>query len=596
MIMHVVKIVSVVGLIAINSFAFSNNNRYLSGIQSRESVISKRQIWLKSNMGEDRERSECDGRVVPLRIISSKLLGIRGGNTKSFLSVFQNKLIPIFSLSGSNPEALYNTFFIALCSISAFGKFLIPMISRAFNSLSNKASSDVDKSTQGKSKSVLSLQIRFLAVFWLMRMADWLQGPYFYEVYSSKTINGLPVSLDLVSKLFLVGFATTGIFGPFLGKFLDSNGRKKGTLAYAVLYALGALSTRSSALSVLLLGRVCGGLGTSLLFSAPESWLVGEYQKSGFDMSAPWLGQTFSWAYAGDALVAMAAGQIASMSASRSGPTGPFTTSTIFLALGSLIALLAWKENVAVVNPTPAVPALAEDSDKNININGDDQVEKKKSNIGDAFNVMKADKRIMLVGAVQAFFEGAMYIFVLQWPPAMKAAIQATLGAGGAVPYGKIFSCFMACCLLGSSTFGALQSKGVMTELIVSTFLVLATVAMAFASFVTGGVGFGSLNLAVLTAAFFVFETCVGLYFPSIGTLRSKYIPDSHRSVIMNIFGIPLNLIVVSVFLSIRSLGVRGALACSGISLGIASACSVALLALKLSPPRQQTQEKIIAE
>lgn len=55
-----------------------------------------------------------------------------------------------------------------------------------------------------------SLRWRFLAVFWLLRMADWLQGPYFYEVYSSKIISGKPVGVDMVSKLFLVGFATTG--------------------------------------------------------------------------------------------------------------------------------------------------------------------------------------------------------------------------------------------------------------------------------------------------------------------------------------------------------------------------------------------------
>lgn len=43
----------------------------------------------------------------------------------------------------------------------------------------------------------------------------------------------------------------------------------------------------------------------------------------------------------------------------------------------------------------------------------------------------------------------------------------------------------------------------------------------------------GSTNLAALIASFFAFEACVGMYFPSIGTLRSKIIPDSHRSVIM---------------------------------------------------------------
>ena len=100
-----------------------------------------------------------------------------------------------------------------------------------------------------------------------------------------------------------------------------------------------------------------------------------------------------------------------------------------------------------------------------------------------------------------------------------------------------------------------------------STMLAVATAAMAVAPAV------GGTSLAAIVAAFFVFEACVGMYFPSIGTLRSKYIPDSHRSVIMNLFGIPLNLLVVSVFLSIRSLGVQGALRCATAALGVATVC-----------------------
>jgi hypothetical protein len=34
----------------------------------------------------------------------------------------------------------------------------------------------------------------------------------------------------------------------------------------------------------------------------------------------------------------------------------------------------------------------------------------------DAWKVMLKDKKILLVGAVQSLFEGAMYIFVLQAP------------------------------------------------------------------------------------------------------------------------------------------------------------------------------------
>ena len=66
-----------------------------------------------------------------------------------------------------------------------------------------------------------------------------------------------------------------------MGRLTDSKGRKAGTLAFAAFYTIGALTTRSPLLWVLLLGRLAGGIGTSLLFSAPEAWLVGEAQRTG---------------------------------------------------------------------------------------------------------------------------------------------------------------------------------------------------------------------------------------------------------------------------------------------------------------------------
>ena len=322
---------------------------------------------------------------------------------------------------------------------------------------------------------------------------------------------------------------------------------------FTILYSLGALSTRSNVLSILLLGRVAGGIGTSLLFSAPEAWLVGEHQRQGFD--GKWLGQTFGWAYAGDALVAITAGQLASIMDTKQGPTGPFTLSLGFLLGGALLALLRWKENKASNDSTG---------------NGNDLT------IRDGIRKVMEDKRILLVGAVQALFEGAMYIFVLQWPPAIRAAVLSQFGQAANVPYGKIFSCFMACCLLGTTAFGSLQSKGVRTETTSAGMLTMAAAAMGMATASVSGA-----NMAGLAAAFLAFEVCVGMYFPLIGTLRSKYIPDSHRSVIMNLFGIPLNLIVVSVFLSIKKLGVKGALTCSTASLAIATLCMSSLRSWK---------------
>jgi hypothetical protein len=182
----------------------------------------------------------------------------------------------------SSPNALFNSSLGALAALTV-----------AFKILQKASSGEKDASAPEKPKSVKDLQIKFLSVFWLLRCADWLQGPYFYEVYASKVFDGVPASLALVSKLFLTGFASTALFGPLVGRTMDTYGRKKGTLAFTVIYAIGAFSTKSPLLQLLFVGRIFSGIGTSLLFSAPESWLVGESQKSGDDPDGSWLGETF---------------------------------------------------------------------------------------------------------------------------------------------------------------------------------------------------------------------------------------------------------------------------------------------------------------
>ena len=126
--------------------------------------------------------------------------------------------------------------------------------------------------------------------------------------------------------------------------------------------------------------------------------------------------------------------------------------------------------------------------------------------------------------------------------------------------------------MLGSTTFSAL-SRALKIEDLMAGMLLLATCTMAAAT--TLGVPTGAL--VPLVAAFFAFEACVGMYFPLIGTLRSKYLPDAYRGVIMNLFGIPLNLIVVGVFLSISKLGLAGALTCSSTALAGAAVAQLLL-------------------
>lgn len=302
---------------------------------------------------------------------------------------------------------------------------------------------------------------------------------------------------------------------------------------------------------------------------------------------------------------------MAGFAASLRGPTGPFELSTVFLGLGAILTLFLWKENraerqqeqpqqvqqseeptVATLEGEPTAPPTEITMEASATTPQETDpppptpppatttTTSFKPSIRDAIEVVKSDPKIILVGAVQSLFEAAMYIFVLQWPPAMRAVITKAFDSSASVPYGSIFSCFMACCLIGSTLFGRLvnsKAKNALTqEQTTSWMLTVAALAMTSATFFQN-------SLTGLVAAFFVFEACVGMYFPSIGLLRSKYVPDSHRSVIMNLFGIPLNVLVVTVFLSIHRLGLQGALAISSGALALAAVCMFRLRAMTSS-------------
>lgn len=276
------------------------------------------------------------------------------------------------------------------------------------------------------------LQRHFLTAFLTFKLADWLMGPYFYEVYSTKVVDGVLLQEGEVAQIFLAGFLSSMLFGTFVGGIVDKIGRRKGCLIFGVLYSLSALSTHSDSYYTLILGRVCGGTATSLLFSAPESWLVTEHRDA--QHPQPWLDNLFSWMYFGDGVVAIVAGIVASAAVSfLNTPTAPFDVSAIVLVVGTMYVMSFWKENYG-------------------NAEGNAS-----ASFTEAFHVLLSDKRILVLGLVQSLFESAMYIFVLLWVPVLKDAASDTQRDD--LPLGLIFSCFMVCVMIGSTVFGMLMTR-----------------------------------------------------------------------------------------------------------------------------------------
>jgi len=86
---------------------------------------------------------------------------------------------------------------------------------------------------------------------------------------------------------------------------------------------------------------------------------------------------------------------------------------------------------------------------------------------------------------------------------------------------------------------------------------------------------------------FFAFEVCVGLFWPSMGFLRSRYVPEEVRATVMNLFRIPLNIIVVVVLANIGKLSEQGVFIACVACLIPALLCQMHLVTLTVNSPEQ---------
>ncbi|XP_047083743.1 molybdate-anion transporter-like [Lolium rigidum] len=366
----------------------------------------------------------------------------------------------------------------------------------------------------------------YVLVYSLMMSGDWLQGPYVYYLYSQYGFDK-----GDIGRLFIAGFGSSMLFGTIVGSLADKQGRKRACITYCITYILSCITKHSPQYRVLMIGRILGGVATSLLFSAFESWLVAEHNKRGYDPQ--WLSITFSKAiFLGNGLIAIIAGLFANLLADNLGfgPVAPFDAAACFLAIGMAIIMSSWSENYG-------------DSSE-----GKDLIAQFKG----AAKAIASDEKIALLGAIQSLFEGSMYTFVFLWTPALSPNDED-------IPHGFIFATFMLSSMLGSSIASRLLARKMKVEgymqivfsvSAVTLFLPVATSLLVPASLKGNGISFaGSLQLL----GFCTFESCVGIFWPSIMKMRSQYIPEEARSTIMNFFRIPLNLFVCVVLYNVNA-------------------------------------------
>ncbi|RNA12370.1 molybdate-anion transporter-like isoform X2 [Brachionus plicatilis] len=348
----------------------------------------------------------------------------------------------------------------------------------------------------------------YLVVYLLAMMGDWLQGPHVYALYESYKMTKHQIEI-----LFIAGFGSSLFFGTIVGSFADKYGRRFNCILYGVLYSIGCVTKHFNNFHILMFGRLLAGIATSILYSAFESWLIYEHKHRGFEEST--LGTIFANAYLGNSVVAILAGIIAQLVANTFGYVAPFDTSLLVLVLMVVLIVTNWSENY-----------------------GDSQAHLKQSFLT-AFDTIRSDTKVLLLGVIQSLFEGSMYVFVLEWTPALTVDTSADKedSSNPPIPHGYIFAAYMVAVMIGANLFKIL-SKYQECEKFMRVVLLISAVSLAAPFLVPG-------NQFLIFSAFILFEICVGIFWPSMGTMRGRYVPETARSTLMNFFRIPLNLIVV---------------------------------------------------
>ncbi|TDZ30305.1 Molybdate-anion transporter [Colletotrichum spinosum] len=354
----------------------------------------------------------------------------------------------------------------------------------------------------------------YFPVYALAMAADWLQGPHIYAMY--KYEKNIPEKV--VAALYAAGFVSGAVSASFAGELADRYGRRLACLAYCAAYFLTCLTMLSNNLIVLFIGRLCGGISTTLLYSVFEAWLITEYHQRGLSRTKLKLSDIFGYMTTISSVVAIVSGIVGDVLVNwLGGRVWPFMASAVCATLAMLLILKSWTENYGT----------KQGSQHN-----------SFSDVKSGIRAILADRRVLSLGLTLTFFEGAMYLFVFFWSAALKSA-RTKAGSTEELPFGLIFSSFM-CSMMAGSAFFSLYTKRHTKE---STSFILMLCVLLVSTCLSASVLLDHEQMLFWVLC--LIEACIGAYYPSMSYLKSEVVEDGIRGRVYSLLRLPLNVFVV---------------------------------------------------
>ena len=456
--------------------------------------------------------------------------------------------------------------------VSVFVFAVVVNVIATFRSLfhNNRRINDEKNGRQHNNAEILK---QYLPVYLLAVFSDWIKGPYGYELYSSSDYYNYG-SREVFMLCSLIPFASSLLFGTFLcGPLSDGSidfsshgGRKQMTKAYAIITIVSNFTKFVRDFKVAVVGSILDGISTSLLFTVFDSWLVRSFRRSiaktsptlNFDpMLSMQIPQALATAEYSNNIIAIGSCLIATcvveatafhpLFGTGKNPEGledaliyiggvlnPFTLSSFALVLCLISIYIFWGERFDDEIKEQMKTKLERQLGGDSNISSNLWWKRYCSSLVGAFMTTIHSKEIILTGMVCSLFESAMFVFVFTW----TNVVVSRQGEEQEIPFGLIHATFMMGCMAGTHAFTILLSERKMKNENIGKGLLFAATCIFL------GVIFAKSIFSTMIA-FFLFELTVGIYFPMMGTMKSKIVPEKYRTTIYNFYRIPFNIIMM---------------------------------------------------
>jgi len=172
------------------------------------------------------------------------------------------------------------------------------------------------------------------------------------------------------------------------------------------------------------------------------------------------------------------------------------------------------------------------------NNNNSQQSDSKLSCYAEAFRELKKTD-VLCIGLIESIYQGVLNIFLFAWQPILESSIEKQINPG------FIFTCFVISLILGAGLFEifTIYIKTNYYKLIVN---LLFCVFILFLNIYF----IENFLIRLILCAFYNGSTS---FFNSLlSIIKSQILVEKHRALLMNIFRIPLNIYVISIFILVK--------------------------------------------